>query len=177
MGPDFTMRLSCTVQSMVLFHADFSRHWCCNHMPCHCRPMHAWRRACMHAACLATLLLALGACDAAAELVQLHDDRQLPQGLHAARHLLQGPGGPVQTRPEHTGGPRGGGPGAGASAGNPAARSAALPNPVTAGAAGAVSTPGLSPDGTLPCSLLHAILRPVCKRIRCRPARSRRMLC
>ena len=120
----------------------------------------------MQAACMAALILALGACNAAAEPVKLRNDRQLPADQHAGRHLLQGvgcpgpycPGGPAQTGPAQMAGPGGGGAGAGAAAGSPSARAApttatpaALNSPA---AAGAVSSPGLSPDGK-PVPIAH----------------------
>ena len=105
----------------------------------------------MQAACIASLLLALSACTAAAEPAQLHDDRQLLQTQQASRHLLQGPGcpgpdcrsSPAQTGPAQMAGPGGGAAGAGAGAGSTAARAVPSASPV----AGAASSPGLSPDG------------------------------
>ena len=127
------------------------------YMACCCRPMHAQRRACMQAAYIASLLLALGACSGAAEPAQLHDDRQLLQTQQAARHLLQGA---AQAGPAQIAGPGGGAAGAVAGAGSPAARAVPSASPVAAAAAGAASSPGLSPDGT-PLSPSHH-LRAVC---------------
>lgn len=137
---------------------------CCSHMACCCRSMHAQRQACMQAACIASLLLALSACNAAAaDSARLHDDRQLLQTQHAARHLLQGPGctgpiclsGPAQTGPAQMAGPGGGGAGAG----SPAARAVPSTSPAAASAAGAASSPGLSPDGALPLVAHHSETR------------------
>ncbi len=118
----------------------------------------------MQAACIASLLLALSACTAAAEPAQLHDDRQLLQTQQAARHLLQGPGcpgpncrsSPAQTGPTQMAGPGGGAAGAGAGAGSPAARAVPSASP------DAGSSPGLSPDGMPPLVAQQA--RFVCMR-------------
>lgn len=125
------------------------------------RPMHARRRACMQDACLAGLLLVLGAC-AAAAAAELTGDWQSLQAAadsqHAARHLLQanagcpGPNCQAGSAGSSGGGPGGGGAGAASLGARPGPlMTPTIPTPSVASASlaagGATALPGLSPDG------------------------------